>query len=324
MIENNSLWITWEHQIRNKSMSARIGADYAAFVYSGNPLFRYIKCSWKTLILLFKNRGKGKTVFVQNPSIVLSLIAVLCKKILAYKVVVDAHNSGIFPKKELQFLADFINRHADYVIVTNQGLAGHVTAVGGFPVILPDPLPDVSVQEALTSPWAATPHNSVMAICSWASDEPYVEIIGAAALLPNVQFYITGNSKGRESAYGQDLPPNVVLTGYINDNDYHVLLKTAGIILDLTTRDDCLVCGAYEAISASKPIVLSDTQALRAYFDPEASFVANNAGAIALCLKGIFAEYEKFSARAIENMAAIESRWQERYRKFLSVVFANT
>lgn len=323
MIKNNSLWITWEHQIRNKSMSARIGAEYVVFAYNGNALFRYMQCSWKTFVLLFKNRGKGKTVFVQNPSIVLSFIAVLCKKILAYRVVVDAHNSGVFPRRELQFIADFINRHADYVIVTNQGLAAHVTALGGCPVILPDPLPDVSVQDALPSPWGAIPRRSVMAICSWASDEPYVEIIGAAALLPNVQFYITGNSKGRESAYGQSLPPNVVLTGYISDNDYHVLLKTAGVVLDLTTRDDCLVCGAYEAISACKPVVLSDTQALRAYFDPEASFVANEASAIALCLKGIFAEYEKFSARAVENMAAIESRWQERYRKFLSVVYAD-
>ena len=35
----------------------------------------------------------------------------------------------------------------------------------------------------------------------------------------------------------------------------------------LTTREDCLNCGAYEAVSALKPGLLSDKKALRQYFD---------------------------------------------------------
>jgi len=59
---------------------------------------------------------------------------------------------------------------------------------------------------------------------------------------------------------------NLTLTAFIDDNAYVTLLYSCDLIVDLTTREDCLVCGAYESVSAEKPLLLSDTTALRVFW----------------------------------------------------------
>lgn len=302
-----SIWITWEKQIRNKSMSARLGADFFQIVDNGPRVSRYAKCTVKTIKLLYANRDR--TVFVQNPSIVLSFVAVIFKKIFGIKLVIDAHNSGVFPAKKLQFIANFINKKANHVIVTNEGLANHIREIGGSPIVLPDPLPKIEVVEDRSSQWRTIDNPSVLVICSWAVDEPYCEIILAAAALPEVTFYITGNGKGRERDCKCQIPDNVVLTGFVSENDYHMLLNNAGIIVDLTTREDCLVCGAYEAIAVGKPIILSNTNALRSYFGDAAIYVDNDSASIGNAIKTIFKSYNEVSDKAKLSSQEVEKQW---------------
>lgn len=313
------IWITWENQIRNKSMSARLGADFFPIINNCSRFKRYLISSCRTVKLLWKN-AHGY-VFVQNPSIVLSLLSVLLKPLLKYKLIVDAHNSGVFPAKKLQFLANYINRKADYVIVTNEGLASYVNDIGGNPLILPDPLPVIEADADEQSRWGKIASPSVLAICSWAADEPYCEVILAAKSAPDVTFYITGNSKGRERECNFNLPDNVVLTGFVSENDYHLLLINADVILDLTTREDCLVCGAYEAVSVSKPVVLSDTNALRNYFGDIAIFVRNDAESIGYGIQSVLESYPEALAKARVNSASIELQWQRLFGDFCNAVF---
>lgn len=319
MQRNKLIWITWENQIRNKSMSARLGADFFPIISNQSRLMRYWNSGFETVRLLRKN-ARGY-VFVQNPSIVLSLLATLLKPFFRYTLVIDAHNSGIFPAKKLQFLANFINRKADHVIVTNDGLASFIKKIGGSPLVLPDPLPVIDVIEVEQSIWRNISSPSVLVICSWASDEPYCEVIQAAKAIPEVTFYITGNSKGREFDCNIDLPGNIILTGFVSENDYHQLLKTADIVLDLTTRENCLVCGAYEAVSVSKPVVLSDTAALRNYFGDVAVFVKNEAESIAYGIRGIVESYPDALVRAQVNSMKIESQWQAQFNEFRKAIF---
>lgn len=311
--DKNPIWITWEKQVRNKSMSARLGADFFQILDNGSRVARYCKCTLKTIKLLYSNRKK--TVFVQNPSIVLSFVAVIFKKFFGIKLIVDAHNSGVFPIKKLQFLADFINREADYVIVTNEGLADHIRQIGGAPVVLPDPLPEIEVIEDESSQWKALNSPSALLICSWATDEPYCEVILVAAALPEVTFYITGNSKGRANNCECQIPSNVVLTGFVSENDYHLLLKNADMIIDLTTREDCLVCGAYEAIAVGKPLILSNTEALRNYFGDAAIYVDNNSASIGYGIRSILKSYSEILDKAKLNSQEVEKQWSQLFER---------
>lgn len=301
------VWVTWERQIRNQSMSTRLGADFFQIPYGKPRLIRYIKSAPKTLKILYLNRHSH--IFVQNPSLVLSLIAVIFKKIFGIHLIIDAHNSGVFPTKNLQFLADFVNRNANHVIVTNDGLAAYIRKIGGSPVVLPDPLPHIATIKDNSSKWNTLTSPSALVICSWASDEPYCDVILAAASIPEVTFYITGNSKGREQKCNSSLPKNIVLTGFVSENDYHLLLENADIIIDLTTREDCLVCGAYEAISAGKPLILSNTRALKNYFGDSALYVDNDAPSICTGIKTILQNYKEASAIAKSNSIKVEEKW---------------
>lgn len=284
-----------------------MGADFFQIISRDARVIRYFKCTIKTVKILYANRHKD--VFVQNPSIVLSVVSVIFKSLFGYRLIVDAHNSGVFPEKKLQFLADFINRNADYVIVTNEGLANHIRKIGGSPIVLPDPLPEIDVIEDDSSQWNKINNPSALVICSWASDEPYCEVIVAAASLPEVTFYITGNSKERENSCDCSMPTNVVLTGFVSENDYHMLLNNAGVIVDLTTREDCLVCGAYEAIAVAKPVVLSNTNALRNYFGDAAIYVDNNSVSIAAGIRNILNAYNEVSDKAKSNSNEVEKQW---------------
>ncbi|MDB6063072.1 MAG: hypothetical protein JWM78_3175 [Verrucomicrobiaceae bacterium] len=318
-----ALWLTWEKQVRNRNLSLRLNAELVEIIEPGNRATRYVKSTVKSVALL--RRWYKKTVFVQNPSIVLALIAVLLKRIIRYTVVVDAHNAGIYPNKAkfiLAPLANFIIRFADFVIVTNDALADRVSSVGGRPLVLPDPLPkdfdDLDSSAAIEK--SASKKPQVLFICTWAQDEPYYEVIAAAGTLPNVQFLITGSSKGREKGYGKPIPNNVTLTGYVPDADYHNLICTSDVIIDLTTREDCLVCGAYEAVAARKPFILSDSIALKKYFRAGGLHVANESKPIAKAVEIILKDHEKFKAEVTVFKEALEKEWSEKLTQILPLL----
>lgn len=281
---NRAAWITWESQVRNRSMARVLNIPLYEFASSASRLLRYPILSYRTCRVIFKNRIK--ILFVQNPSIVLSFLAICLKQILHIQVLIDAHNSGIYPlegrSKTLNFFARFICRKADVVVVTNSYLAEIVKDWGGNPFVMPDPIPDFSHLPDTEAVINEGPY--VLMICTWAADEPYMEVIEAASLFAKdgLSVFITGNFRKRLTGdqIGQ-IPPNVKLLGFIPESKYIVYLKSAIAIIDLTTRDNCLVCGAYEAAAVGTPGILSDTEVNREVFNRGYLYTRNSAIAIA-------------------------------------------
>jgi glycosyltransferase involved in cell wall biosynthesis len=180
--------------------------------------------------------------------------------------VIDAHNSGIYPfenkSRLLRSISCWLQRNAALTIVTNKTLKDFVEKNGGTAFVLPDAIP-------------STPNNlkrkklkgdiNLTCICTFNEDEPYWEIIKAARLLStDIHIYFTGKFEGKISS--KEVPDNVHLTGFIPESEYWDLLYSSDIIIDLTLREDCLVCGAYEGIALEKPLILSNTNALKEYF----------------------------------------------------------
>ena len=307
------VWISWERHRRNQTTSSAVGAEL--FVvdhgHKARSVLRYLLATISTLRILIKERPK--LVFVQNPSMVLTLLALQYGRLFRTPVIVDAHNAGVRPfdgrSRWANKLAGYAMRTADLTIVTNRALAEHVDRHGGRSAILPDPLPDISCTQR-TAPLQGKVN--VLFICTWASDEPYIEVIRAAGFLDSsICIYITGNSKGRENAFGEPLPGNIVLTGYVSDEDYVRLMCSVDIIVDLTTRDDCLVCGAYEAISIEKPLILSDTVAIREYFSEGVLYTDNTAEDIARQIRACIERQAVFEGEVKKFKKDLALRWQE-------------
>jgi glycosyltransferase involved in cell wall biosynthesis len=145
-------------------------------------------------------------------------------------------------------------------------------------------------------------------------------LIAAARLLPpEYEVSITGRSKLSE-AQRAALPANVRLTGFVSEADYLTLLRNADVVVDLTTRENCLVCGAYEAISLHKALVVSDTTALRELLAEAAEYCRNDAGDIADSIRRAAASRMRLEADARLRDVALRETWQRRRVELRSVL----
>jgi glycosyltransferase involved in cell wall biosynthesis len=140
-----------------------------------------------------------------------------------------------------------------------------------------------------------------------------LELIKAAAKITNVIFFITGDYKKKKVRMNQNITPNIFFTGYLPDSEYWSMLRSVNLAVDLTNREHCLVCGAYEAVAVGTPLVLSDTHALKSYFYKGAVYVSNNAESISQqIITGL--KYEnKLRQEIIELKDELSALWQKRF-----------
>ncbi|MBZ0155118.1 MAG: glycosyltransferase [Alphaproteobacteria bacterium] len=314
--DRKKIWITWETQRRNESMSRRLNARLYRFDIKRNRLMRYGISLWKTLRVLV--REKPALLFVQNPSLVLSLFGVSYGRLFGIPVVMDAHNAGVFPfegqKGWANRLTHYLFRGAAFTIVSNDHLSDYVRQRGGRPVTLPDPLPEFGGQGGKRSLRGRV---NVLFICSWAADEPYLEVIRAAELLKgDITIHITGKSRGKEGRTGRALPGNVVLTGYLSEEEFVGMLHSCDVVIDLTTREDCLVCGAYEATAAEKPLIVSDTKVLREFFCKGTLYTDNTHTNLAEKIREAVRNRERLQQEIRELKREQLADWEDRRREF--------
>lgn len=289
------IWITWEVQRRNRSMAGALNATLHELVLNATAWQRYPVLILKTISLVWRTRPE--LVFSQNPSIVLSVLMITLGKILSIPVVIDAHNAGLFPAEGkyhlLNKVASFINNRALFVIVSNLKLKAYVEENGGSAFVIPDPIPEMGCLQSYKFSHDAF---NIVYVCSWADDEPYREVIEAARHLDKtVCIYMTGNSKGRHSHQGSELPENVVLTGFLSNDEYDALLCSCDSVMVLTTREDCLVCGAYEGISVEKPLILSNTASLKQYFEKGCIYTENTVAGICKAINKMLQTKDKLA-----------------------------
>lgn len=229
--------------------------------------------TWRTL-----RAERPQAVLVMSPPVIAVIAVWLYAALARVPFVIDAHTAAFMhPRwRRLQWLQRAMSRRAATTIVTNDHLAEPLRAAGAHVTIMRD----VPVVFPPGGRFERDSRFSVAAICSFNDDEPVTEMVQAAASLPDVAFYVTGDA-GR---IGADLrarfPPNLRLTGFLPDADYGHLVSTADAVLTLTTRNHTMLRGAYEAIYQGTPVIVSDWPLLRAAFDSGALHVDNTADGI--------------------------------------------
>ena len=272
-------------------------------------VIRYLSLLKRTTVLLMRRRPS--VVVTQCPSTVLGLLAAVLKPLLGFTFVADRHNAAIDPSLANPLhrrLLAFIRHTADLCIVSNANLVAAVERDGGTAFVLPDKLPELPPQPLVSG--SAT--RSVVFVCTYASDEPWREMIGAARLIdPQVTVFITGNHSRL-----QMLPPrpdNVYLTGFLSERDYVALLRAADAIVDLTSLENCLVCGAYEAASLGKALVTSDTAALRAYFNRGTVYTKHDSASLAAAMTYALEHADRLAAEMSVLRAELARDWNRQH-----------
>jgi glycosyltransferase involved in cell wall biosynthesis len=82
----------------------------------------------------------------------------------------------------------------------------------------------------------------------------------------------------------------------------------------LTTADDNLVCGGYEAVAAGKPLILSDTHALRALFRRGAVFTNNESAAIARAINTALRRADALRSEIKELSREMQVDWERSWQ----------
>jgi glycosyltransferase involved in cell wall biosynthesis len=216
----------------------------------------------------------------------------------------------------MQWLLDRHNCAVDLVIVTNQGHAKYLEDIGARAFICPDPLPVLDVSARATAPQ----DKSVLLICSFDDDEPYLMAFEAFKDLHahGYRLWVSGNY--RRAGIDADRYPWVRFLGFLSEDDYRETLASCGVVMDLTLLENCLVCGAYEAISIGKPLILSDTRALRAYFGSASVLTANTPEAIAASVRDAFERLGPLGTQvrewAVQSRADMSERIRDLQHRF--------
>lgn len=309
------IWLTWEIQRRNRTLSKKLDATLYELISKKKGLARYAELIVKSYQVLISE--KPKLLFVQNPSLVLALWAVLNRPFFSYRLIVDAHNAGLYPAEGksalLALVASFVIRFADITLVTNAPLALEVIKKKGRPFILPDPLPDLLPDPAQKH--RAKTKAALTYVCTWADDEPTPELIEAARELGDVlTLYITGRPPAWVKS--MSLPHNIVLTGFLSEADYLDLLQSSDALIVLTTRDNCLNCGAYEGVALEKPMILSDTEVIRNYFNKGIVYSKANKIALVDAIRTLLTTGANAQKQVSELKTELLCNWDVNHRKF--------
>jgi glycosyltransferase involved in cell wall biosynthesis len=299
------LFISWSvRHGRSRDLAAALGAEA---IYIGVPRrrrrwqapLRWAASSVATVLLLMRRRPRA--VIVMAPPFALTALALAWGRIFRVPVAIDAHTKAVVtlatgrPRRGLQRLARF----AAAIVVTNSQLAEVLAGTRCRVVIVHDPID--ARGESIDDPAF-----NVVAPLSWEADEPFDYVVEAARRCPNIPFFATGRAPAAVAAAG--LPDNLTLTGFLTAPDFDALIRRAGVVLALTTREATMQRAGYEAMALGVPVVASGTSVLREFFGDAALF-ADSASELAAAISATRAQRPALVAK-------IKQRRDEMEREF--------
>ena len=277
---------------------------YLRFQSPPHAPLKYIMQAFRTLQVLFQERPAA--IHVQNPPFVCGLVVCLYCRASGARFVLHYHSAAFGRVWDWALpIQRFLARRAATNIVTNQHWADIVRSWGAQTLVMVDPFLDLPQGE----PFAVEPGFNVAFVSTFAPDEPVEAVVRAAALVPQVHFYITGDTRKKPASFFAEVPPNVTFTGFLDPNrQYPSLLRAADAIMVLTTRDYTLQLGGCEAAALGKPLITSDWPYLREVFPKGTVYVSDSAESIR---DGILAVQERYDDLAKEMLTLRQDSRQE-------------
>lgn len=244
---------------------------------------------------------RGSLAVVMSPPVFAPLVAWACARLRGVRVAIDAH-SGAFNDDRWRWsfgMMAWLARRCDALIVTNTELIEGVN-VGRTPVVvLHDPLNE-AVVDLTPVPEPTLPR--VLFPASGAPDEPLDALAQVAARLKGeFEVVVTG---GRVP--GALVEAGVTATGFLPRAEYLAWLRSADVVLALTTREATMQRAAYEAAEAGKPLVCSDTAVLRHTFGPMSEMAANDARSLEEAVRRAVLDRERLAQAAGSVVAGLK------------------
>lgn len=160
----------------------------------------------------------------------------------------------------------------------------------------------------------------VTVISTFARDEPLDLVVEAARLLPEVTFFILGDTKLAPAGFLDSAPPNVIFPGYLLTEAYWKQLFSSNAMLTLTTNPYSLVSGGTEGMQIHKPLILSRQPTLVEYFNKGAVFIDHTVDSIVSGVKQT-QEREAILITELEELSKEKNtEWYVEFEKFKQMI----
>lgn len=314
--EGKRLFVSWvPFSSRSASFAQAMGA-IPFFAAQGRHLF-WLKYKLRAIATLWTLlRERPQVVFCMNPPYFVAWTAYLYCLLFDAVFTMDSHSAAFDSRKWtwMMPLHAFLVKRAAFSTVTNEELKARVEAMGGTGLVVTD-IP-------YTMPPGDYPVKgfSVCFVCTFGEDEPVLEVLEAARMLPDVSFYITGNAKKVTERMRKLRSPNVTFTGYLSNEEYAGLLRAASVVLVLTTRDFTMQRGGSEAVTVGRPLITSDWPVLRETFYKGTIHVPNTAADIAAAIEVVRAGEGQYRQEMAELAAERAERWEATRREIDAIL----
>lgn len=162
----------------------------------------------------------------------------------------------------------------------------------------------------------------VAVVNTFAGDEPVDLIVEAARQLPEVCFFILGDTKLARKELLDSAPRNVVFTGYLVGGDYWKLLHSSQAVLTLTTNPHSLVSGGTEGLHIHKPLILSRQPALLDYFTKGTVFIEHTVDSVIAGVRQAIVRECILSRESAELSAEKSAEWERVFQEFVIIMGA--
>jgi glycosyltransferase involved in cell wall biosynthesis len=308
--------IAWVREdSRSSSIARALGGEAQTFYDLGaqsKPLvpLRYLISAARTIAYLMRRRPRA--VMIQAPPVPAVAIAWAWARLARVPLLIDSHPASFgtdaarIDRLMRPLLARLVPRAAG-CIVTTPRLGEQIARWGGRPLVVHEaPMP----WGERIRPRGCSQQSRVLFVCTFAPDEPVMDVLGAAARLPEVTFALTGDIRRLPEAARNAAPDNVQWLGYLNGADYVAALEGADVIMSLSRRPESVARSAHEGVDALRPVVISGGPHMRDLF-PYAVYVENDAASIAAGVAEALRRCEELSGQAIDARSAQHGRWRE-------------
>jgi glycosyltransferase involved in cell wall biosynthesis len=269
-------------------------------------LIRYLLSAFGTCAYLLRERPRA--VIVTNPSIAAALVGWGCGKALRATTIIDSHPGAFGAQGDrhsarFQGMHRWLVRHADACLVASPKWADIVEGWGGHALVVHE-APGITEM----APPAPRERLRIACVGRLAPDEPTGVVLEAAAMLPDCDFSVTGDTANFPAEARQHAPGNVQFVGYLGPETYEELIRAADVVVTLTTEPGSVMRAGYEAVYAGRPLIVSDWEVGRDTF-PYAAHVTNDADDLARGIRLVRDEFERF-ARAVQPARELQhARW---------------
>jgi glycosyltransferase involved in cell wall biosynthesis len=255
---------------------------------------RYLAAAARTWRLL--ERRRPPSVVAITPPVAAPLVAALWCAVRHRPLVLDCHTDTFHsgPWAWARPLHRWLLRRSRAGLVHTDEALDLVTSWGAPGLLLPDDVPSPADAE----PRCAAPSATVLVAGSLDENEPVVDVLAAAALLPDVEVRVTGDPGRLPPALRSGAPANVVFTGYLPYRAFLGEMMAAHAVAVLSTDPHIMNRAAFEAVGLGRPLVLSDLAGLRERFGAAALFAPNRPPAIAAALRAALADGPALAARS--------------------------